>query len=240
MTDHAVDSADEGGLRARVTLTVPAALAAKLASGAHVDVVVHGADGFAALVADADVELTTPDGTPLDASAPGAGASGSADDTPATPRKAIISMESTDPRAERMFREAVVTLDGIPGVEITGISPLYSVTNFDGPDAFTAVATVSAKLGPKALLGALQTIESGHDGRLDLDIVDYEGVTSDDPELTIPWPSAMQRAAILSPLLDLDEDAHIGKEPVSFLLAMANDAPRVGALSANWILGGGV
>ena len=225
-----------GGLRAQVTLTVPAALAARLASGAHVDVIVHGEDGFAALLtgADADVTIVNEDGTavsPSDSAAPAA---------PAVPRKAIISMESTEPDAERMFREAVVTLDGLPGVEITGISPLYSVTNFDGPDAFTAVVTVSSKLDPKALLGMLETIESAHDDRLDLDIVDYEGVTSDDPGLTIPWPSATQRAAILSPLLDMDEDAHIGKEPVSFLLAMANDAPRVGMISSNWILGGGV
>lgn len=225
-----------GGLRAQVTLTVPAALAARLASGAHVDVIVHGEDGFAALLTgvDADVTIVNEDGTavnPSDSAVPAA---------PAVPRKAIISMESTEPDAESMFREAVVTLDGVPGLEITGISPLYSVTNFNGPDAFTAVVTVSSRIGAKALLSTLETIEAAHGDRLDLDIVDYEGVTSDDPSLTIPWPSAMQRAAVLAPLLDLDEDAHIGKEPVSFLLAMANDAPRVGALTDKWILGGGV
>lgn len=231
------------GLRARVTLTVPAALAARLASGTHVDVIVHGSDGYAVLVANADVELVTDGGAAADRAASGAqsaDASADAAQASAAPRKAIISMESTEQDAESMFRETVVTLDGVPGLEITGISPLYSVTNFDGPDAFTAVVTVSSRIGAKALLSTLETIESAHDGRLDLDIVDYEGVTSDDPSLTIPWPSAMQRAAVLAPLLDLDEDAHIGKEPVSFLLAMANDAPRVGALTDKWILGGGV
>lgn len=243
------------GLRAQVTLTVPAALAARLGSGAHVDVIVHGNDGYAALVANADVELATDDGTRLDAvnarttgsgtvnasgTAPAAADCGNAREASAAPRKAIVSMESTEQDAESMFREAVVTLDGVPGLEITGISPLYSVTNFNGPDAFTAVVTVSSRIGAKALLSTLETIEAAHGDRLDLDIVDYEGVTSDDPSLTIPWPSAMQRAAVLAPLLDLDEDAHIGKEPVSFLLAMANDAPRVGALTDKWILGGGV
>lgn len=238
MTDNANGMNADDGLWAQVTLTVPAALAERLAAGAHVDVIVHGEDGFAALAANADVRIVTPDGTEVAVAGGGAGDRGAA--APTVPHKAIVSMESTDQGAERMFREAVVTLDGIPGVEITGISPLYSVTNFDGPDAFTAVVTVSSKLDPRALLNTLETIESAHDDRLDLDIVDYEGVTSDDPDLTIPWPSATQRAAVLSPLLDLDQDARIGKEPVSFLLAMANDAPRVGMLSANWILGGGV
>lgn len=238
MTDNANGMNADDGLRAQVTLTVPAALAERLAAGAHVDVIVHGEDGFAALAADADVRIVTPDGTEV--AVAGGSSSGTSAAAPAVPRKAIISMESTEQDAERMFREAVVTLDGIPGVEITGISPLYSVTNFDSPDAFTAVVTVSSKLDPKALLNTLETIESAHDDQLDLDIVDYEGVTSDDPDLTIPWPSATQRAAVLSPLLDLDQDARIGKEPVSFLLAMANDAPRVGMLSDNWILGGGV
>lgn len=248
---HNDDRTDAGmsagsAVKAMVTLTVTPDVAALLQDGAHVDVIVHGADGYAALVADAAATLVDADGSPLGAIA---GSSGSADAdaaagaaaAPATPRKATIALESTSQNAERSFRETVVALDGVPGVEITGISPLYNVTNFDSPDALAAVLTVTTTLGPKDLLAATQTIESAqHDGLLDIDIVDVEGVTSDDPELTLPWPSAREHASVLAPLLDLDPDARIGKDPVSFLLAMAPDAARVGVLSANWILGGTV
>ncbi|NMN00090.1 2-amino-4-hydroxy-6- hydroxymethyldihydropteridin e pyrophosphokinase [Bifidobacterium sp. DSM 109958] len=238
-----------GGVSARVTLTVTPEVAELLKGGAHVDVIVHGDAGFAALAADAAVEVRLADGTVVAASAgtDGRGAaadassasSGSSAPTePPVARHAIIALESTSPNAERTFREVVVALDGLPGVEITGISPLYNVTNFDAPDAFAAVLTVSATLGPRELLAATQTIESAQDDdSLDIDIVDVEGVTSDDPELTLPWPSAKEHASVLAPLLDLDPDARIGKDPVSFLLAMAPDAARVGMLSANWILG---
>lgn len=239
-----------GAVTAEVTLTVPPDVAALLRDGAHVDVIVHGADGYAALVADAPVRVCAADGTVVVQHAGGAAAADvrATDGAPAAdakrspersaPRRAIIALESTSPNAERTFREVVVALDGVPGVEITGISPLYNVTNFDSPDAFAAVLTVSVTLGPKELLAATRTIESAQgDDSLDIDIVDIEGVTSDDPELTIPWPSAKEHASVLAPLLDLDPDARIGRDPVSFLLAMAPDAARVGVLSANWILG---
>ena len=243
-----------GAVTAEVTLTVPPDVAALLRDGAHVDVIVHGGGGYAALVADAPVRVCTADGTVVVQHAGGGAAAdarnadsavGAVDDATAgrspersAPRRAIIALESTSPNAERTFREVVVALDGVPGVEITGISPLYNVTNFDSPDAFAAVLTVSVTLGPKELLAATRTIESAQgDDSLDIDIVDIEGVTSDDPELTIPWPSAKEHASVLAPLLDLDPDARIGRDPVSFLLAMAPDAARVGMLSANWILG---
>ena len=38
--------------------------------------------------------------------------------------------------------------------------------------------------------------------------------------------------------LDMDPDARLGKDPVSFLLAMAPDAAQVGLLTDNWIIGG--
>ena len=36
----------------------------------------------------------------------------------------------------------------------------------------------------------------------------------------------------------MDPDARLGKDPVSFLLAMAPDAAQVGLLTDNWIIGG--
>ena len=69
-----------------------------------------------------------------------------------------------------------------------------------------------------------------------LDLVDMEGVTSDEPNCSVPWPSARNHASVLAPWLDMDPNASLGGDPVAFLLAMAPDAGQVGLLSDNWIL----
>ena len=151
-------------------------------------------------------------------------------------RWAVISMDSTSTDAERLFREAIVTIDGIPGNQVEGISPLYHVAHFDGPDAMSAVIRVETKLPAADLIAALGTVESAQEGLLDLDLVDMEGVVADEPDCRVPWPSARSHASVLAPWLDMDPNAVLGGDPVSFLLAMASDAAQVGLLSDNWIL----
>ncbi|MBW3091789.1 2-amino-4-hydroxy-6-hydroxymethyldihydropteridine diphosphokinase [Bifidobacterium sp. 82T10] len=156
----------------------------------------------------------------------------------ATFRTAVISMDSTSTDAERLFRSAIVALDGIPGNQVDGISPLYHVSNVDGPDAMAAVMQITTKLAARQLVATLGSIESSLGGDVDLDLVDMPGVTSDEPDCRVPWPSAREHAAVLAPWMDMDPEARLGKDPVSFLLAMAPDAGRVGLLSDNWIIGG--
>lgn len=153
------------------------------------------------------------------------------------PLAAVISMDSTSTDAETLFREAIVAIDGLPGTQVDGISPLYHVSSLDGPDAMSAVIQIETKLGARALIAALGTIERTHGGALDLDLVDMQDVVSDDPDCRVPWPSAKTRAAVLAPWMDMDPDATLGGDPVSFLLAMAPDAGLVGQLSDSWIIG---
>lgn len=167
----------------------------------------------------------------------GNASTGDSDDE-AVVRRAVISMDSTSNEAETLFRSAIVSLEGIPGNQVEGISPLYHVSAFSGPDAMSAVVMVSTRLGARNLVAALGAIEAAHADQLDLDLVDMEGVTSGEPDCTVPWPSASHRAAVLAPWLDMDPDARLGGDPVAFLLAMAPDAERVGMLSDNWIIGG--
>ncbi|KAB8288784.1 2-amino-4-hydroxy-6- hydroxymethyldihydropteridin e pyrophosphokinase [Bifidobacterium ramosum] len=153
-------------------------------------------------------------------------------------RTAIISMDSTSTDAEQRFRAAIVALDGIPGNQVDGISPLYHVSNLDGPDAMAAVVQLTTKHDARSLIAMLGSIETSVGGALDLDLVDMAGVTVDEPDCRVPWPSARSHAAVLAPWMDMDPDARLGGEPVSFLLAMAPDVGRVGQLSDNWIIGG--
>ena len=156
----------------------------------------------------------------------------------AVSRRAVVSLDSTLPEAETLFRSAIVSLDAIPGNQVEGISPLYHVSNFDGPDAMAAVVQLHTRLDARSLIGALGTIEEAHADQIDLDLVDMEGVSSNEPDCRVPWPSAARRAQVLAPWFDMDPDARLGGDPVSFLLAMAPDAGRVGVLSDDWILGG--
>lgn len=93
----------------------------------------------------------------------------------------------------------------------------------DGPDAeapayLNAVALVTTRLAPSVLLGFLHAIEERHgrvrrerwgDRTLDLDLVAYGDVVSDDPRLTIPHPRAAERDFVLSPWLEVDPDAEL-------------------------------
>ena len=68
------------------------------------------------------------------------------------------------------------------------------------------------------LLDALNDIESRH-GRvraerwgsrtLDLDLIAYGGVASDDPRLTLPHPRAHERDFVLGPWVSVDPDAQL-------------------------------
>lgn len=55
---------------------------------------------------------------------------------------------------------------------------------------------------------------------IDVDIVAYQGVVSDDPKLTLPHPRAHERAFVLVPWRDVDPAAEVpGHGPVDQLLA---------------------
>lgn len=150
-----------------------------------------------------------------------AAASASVQSGPAS-RRAVISLDSPATDAEQQFRMAIVTLDGIPGNQVEGISPLYHVSQLDGlPDKMAAVIQISTRMGAHDLIEALSNVEASVGEDFDLDLIDMEGVACDEPDCKVPWPTARNHAAVLAPWLDMDPDARLGKDPVSFLLAMA-------------------
>lgn len=185
----------------------------------------------------------------------------SADDAgvPGTPQSsavhhAVIAMGANLGNCEQALRSAVVSIDAIPGNQVTGISPLYRTAPWgmpDGtPDFFNAVVQVDTTHSAEELLDSLHMIESAH-GRsrevhwgsrpLDLDIIDFDSIVSESPHLTLPHPRAWQRAFVLSPWHDIEPDAVLrGKHggPVSELILQAPDRDAVNKVSDDWILGG--
>ena len=112
----------------------------------------------------------------------------------------LISRDSPASEAEQQFCMVSVTLDGIPGNQVEGISPLYHVSQLDGlPDKMAAVIQISTRMGAHDLIEALGNVEASIGEDLDLDLIDMEGVECDEPDCKVPWPTARNHAAVLAP-----------------------------------------
>ncbi len=122
-----------------------------------------------------------------------------------------------------------------PGLTLTALSPVYETAPVGGPpqpDYLNAVLVARTTLPPAALLHRCQQAEQAfHRIReevwgprtLDVDIIVYGDLVSDDPVLTLPHPRARERAFVLAPWLDAEPAAEIpGQGQVAGLLAAAD------------------
>lgn len=122
--------------------------------------------------------------------------------------------------ARATVETAIARLAALPQTQLLRSSSLYRTAPVDasGDDYVNAVALVSTTLPALDLLHALQAIELQH-GRerpyrnaprtLDLDVLMYGEARIADQELTVPHPRMAQRAFVLAPLLEIDENAAI-------------------------------
>jgi 2-amino-4-hydroxy-6-hydroxymethyldihydropteridine diphosphokinase len=113
---------------------------------------------------------------------------------------------------------ALDALADVGGVEVEAVSRVYETAPVGGPpqDAFlNAVVALDTTLDPRALLALAQRIENGAERvrierwgprTLDVDVLLYDGVALDDPDLTIPHPRMWERGFVLAPLRDVAPD----------------------------------
>ena len=76
---------------------------------------------------------------------------------------------------------------------------------------------------------------------LDLDIIDFDGQESADPDLTLPHPRAWQRAFVLGPWLALEPDAELGGAhagSVAQLLHETSDRDHIDEIADDWMVAG--
>jgi len=157
--------------------------------------------------------------------------------------RAVIALGSNLGARDELLGDAVRALDATPGIAVVAAStPVSSVAlTLDGPDEtrpeyLNAVALVDTDLDPLALLDALHGIESEHgrtrevrwgDRTLDLDIVVFGDLELDTERLTLPHPRASERAFVLEPWFEIDEEARLGGHgPVAALIARLPDRTR--------------
>lgn len=106
----------------------------------------------------------------------------------------------------------------------------------DQPNYINAVVKIDTTLKPYELLSTLQSIEN-QQGRirdtgrwgartLDLDILLYDQLISQDPQLTLPHLGLSSRAFVLYPLVEIDKDLNIPTlGPVQQLIDGLNEVP---------------
>jgi 2-amino-4-hydroxy-6-hydroxymethyldihydropteridine diphosphokinase len=165
----------------------------------------------------------------------------SADSTLHNPRSAVVALGSNLGNRLDTLQGAIDALEDTPGVRVTAVSAVFETDGVGGPEdqpAFlNAVLVLRTTLPPGSLLERANAVEDAF-GRvrevrwgprtLDVDILSYEGVVQDAPELTLPHPRAHERAFVLAPWLDADAEAQIpGHGPVAELLrAVGEDGVR--------------
>lgn len=147
--------------------------------------------------------------------------------------RAYIGIGSNLDNPISQVRRAFQALAALPACRPVAHSPLYRTAPVGGPpgqpDYINAVTVLDAMLAPNELLTALQALEEAQ-GRvrtehwgartLDLDLLLYDQLISDDPRLTLPHPRLHQRAFVLYPLRDIAPNLNIpGHGPLAGLLA---------------------
>ena len=128
--------------------------------------------------------------------------------------RAYLSLGS-NVEPERHLRAAIDALHARFGDVV--VSPAYRVpaVGFDGPDFLNAAAIIDSDLDPFALVRWLQDLERdngrirGHvkfsDRTLDIDLVYFDDLVLDGPDLQLPRPE-LRHAFVLRPLADIAPD----------------------------------
>lgn len=172
-------------------------------------------------------------------------------DVPSVPRAVVLALGGNLGNVPVTLKRAIDEMSSWDGLEITQVSPLVRTRAVlrpgqkPQPDYWNAVAMGTLSMAPLDLLDRIHELEARL-GRvrhevwgsrtIDIDIIQVDGVSSDDPRLTLPHPRAHQRAFVLSPWLMAQPKAELsGLGAASELIAQAPD--RGGILDAvgDWL-----
>jgi 2-amino-4-hydroxy-6-hydroxymethyldihydropteridine diphosphokinase len=149
--------------------------------------------------------------------------------------QAFIALGSNLQNPQKQIQFALQTIANAPDIELIKTSSLYQTTpvGYDNqPDFINAVAEVSTKLTPLALMRTLLKIEASQ-GRerpfpnaprvIDLDLLIYDDVVMDTDVLTLPHPRMSERGFVMLPLAEIAPKITIGTYGYADVLASKCD-----------------
>ncbi len=131
--------------------------------------------------------------------------------------KAYLSLGTNIGNRERNISDAVALLSSMTGT-VARLSSLYETEpwGFDSPNRFiNACVLLDTPLSPVELLHTTQDIEKQmgrteksvngqyHDRIIDIDILLYDDLTVDLPQLHIPHPHMHERDFVMQPLTEI-------------------------------------
>ncbi|MCF3138512.1 MULTISPECIES: 2-amino-4-hydroxy-6-hydroxymethyldihydropteridine diphosphokinase [Micrococcaceae] len=154
--------------------------------------------------------------------------------------KAILALGSNLGERNDTLSTAVADLVDPPEVRLLGVSPVVQTKAVGGPegqpDFLNMVMAVETTLTPLELLKHCHDVEQKHHRvrevrwgprTLDVDIIVFGDLVSEDPILTIPHPRAAERAFVLYPWSLLEPHAQLEGRSVAELAAVASDMPDI-------------
>jgi 2-amino-4-hydroxy-6-hydroxymethyldihydropteridine diphosphokinase len=136
------------------------------------------------------------------------------------------------------FQKAIANICGMTQAALLARSSDYATPpwgELDQARFINACIEIETSLDPHALLFTLHKIEKkfgrdrGNETRwgprtLDLDLIAYDDVSIDKPELTLPHPRLFERAFVLVPLLEIVPDRRIaGRDLKTALAGLSTD-----------------
>ena len=150
--------------------------------------------------------------------------------------RAVLALGSNLGARNDTLSAAVADLVDPPEVRLLAISPIVQTKAVGGPpdqpDFLNMVIAVETSLSPQELLAHCHAVEQKHlrvrevhwgPRTLDVDVITYGDLVSNDPELTLPHPRAAERAFVLYPWSLLEPHATLGGRSVAELAAVADD-----------------
>jgi 2-amino-4-hydroxy-6-hydroxymethyldihydropteridine diphosphokinase len=154
------------------------------------------------------------------------------------PAEALLALGGNLGNVRATFERAITMLCADDAVRLDARSsdyrtPPWGVT--DQPAFINAAIVVTTSLDPHALLMRVQSIERalGRDRinerrwgprPIDIDILAFDDVVLNDPDLTLPHPHLFERAFVLLPLAEIAADRIIAGQRVGDVLADADVA----------------
>lgn len=153
---------------------------------------------------------------------------------------AVIALGSNQGDREQLLRAAVRAIDALEDVRVTDVSGIVETpalkphgVDTSAPSYLNAIVLARVALEPEELLAALHGIEE-HFGRvrnevwgdrtLDLDVIDFGGLTRENETITLPHPRAWERAFVLVPWAQVQPNAVLpGHGSIADLLEATTD-----------------
>ena len=156
----------------------------------------------------------------------------------------LVGLGSNLDAPARQIETAFGMLGAIDRTSLVATSSLYRSAPLGGieqPDFVNAAALLTTELDPRTFLEELQAIERAR-GRergevqwgprvLDLDLLAYDGVSLDEPGLTVPHPGIAARNFVLLPLREIAPDFRIPGLGRVRDLPVDNREPRISRIA---------